>query len=63
LYVSQRPTPWPTTIQELVIEDLVLGVSIIATVSMFIVMRNRDKEVKRIARLMRVDPAQPAAEG
>lgn len=63
LYVSKRSIPWPTTIQELVIEDLVLGVSIIATVCMFGVMRNRDKEVEEIARLMRADSTQPAAGG
>ena len=63
LYVSKRSTPWPATIQALVIEDLVLGVSIIATVCMFVVMRNRDKEVEEIARLMRRDSTQPATGG
>jgi hypothetical protein len=63
LYVSKRSIPWPATIQELVIEDLVLGVSIIATVCMFGVMRNRDKEVEEIARLMRADSTQPPAGG
>jgi len=55
LYLSRRSVPWPATIQELVIEDLVLGVSIIATVRMFGAMRSRDKEVKEIARLMKAD--------
>jgi len=63
LYVSKRSAPWPKTIQTLVIEDYLLGLSIVAIVCMFVVMRNRDKEVKEIARLMKADLRQPPAGG
>jgi hypothetical protein len=58
LYLSKRPVPWPTMIQELVIEDVLLAVSILATVYMFAVMRNRDEEVRKIGVLMQADPSQ-----
>ena len=63
LYVSKRSAPWPATIQDLVIEDLVLGVSLVATACMFSVMRNRDKEVEEIGRMMEADSSEPPAGG
>lgn len=63
LYVNKRSTPWPATCQGLVIEDLVFGMSIIATLYMFRIMRNRDKEVDEIARLMKADSSEPPGEG
>jgi hypothetical protein len=61
LYVSRRSAPWPSTIPALGIEDLVLVVSVVATVSMFVVMRNRDDAVKEIERSMAADPGDRAA--
>jgi hypothetical protein len=63
LYVSKRSAPWPTSIRKLVIEDLLLVVSVVATVCIFGVMRNRDKEVEEIARAMQADSSQSSVGG
>lgn len=52
LYVSKRTKPWPATSDAWVIEDVVLVLSIAATLYMFYIMRNRDKAVQKIDRQM-----------
>jgi len=53
LYLSKRTKPWPATLDAWVIEDVVLVLSVAATLYMFYIMRNRDEAVQKIDGQMR----------
>lgn len=63
VYVNTRSVPWPAKVEELVIEDLLFGVSIVATVCMFGIMRSRDQEVEQMECMMSGGSSEPPAGG